>query len=209
MKKQFAVLCLTLALGQTNSFGDLPSTIKCKPTIESRDNFEPEQFPQSNNLLRKPGELPSTCGSRVVIRGKIVDKNCVPLIDAKVFIWQVDCDGKYHYKPLRNIAQKSELYSHNHLSSFTGAGSTTTDNRGEFYFITIQPANISKTKSGYINVRIEHPMFNNFETKLYFSNAQNNATPEEFITFNYDPTGGSEVKEFMIVLPGENTNRKF
>ena len=105
----------------------------CKVTQEHNSNYEPEIFPTSNNLLRTPGEMPIFCGEKLLIRGKLTDKDCVPISDAKIYIWQVACDGKYPYEPLRN-AHKKEDINLKSSATFTGAGTAITDNKGEFYF---------------------------------------------------------------------------
>ncbi len=136
----------------------------CHPTKEVMNNYEPEVFETNNNLLRKTGANPVFCGEKVILRGKVMDKDCVPVSDAKVYIWQVGCDGKYPYHPLRTIAAERHI-NVNAGSTFTGNGVATTDNNGEFWFVTIMPA-----KSGHgghnINLRVEHRDVGTLQTQI-------------------------------------------
>ncbi|NBO24724.1 MAG: dioxygenase [Chlamydiae bacterium] len=206
-----SLVCLScISMFDNSAYATKKDGVVCKPTPQSFDNFEPEIFPKSNNLLRSPGGVPAKLfGEKIVIRGKIVDENCVPVIDAKVFAWQRGGDGKYHYTPLKNIAKDSNLIADKSTSSFVGAGSTSTDNKGEFYFITYMPPNEQVEKNAFISIRVEHKEFDMFETRLIFQKGADEATPPEFITFALDPTQGKEAKEFMITLPGRSKIRSF
>src|SRR5690242_13215627 len=90
----------------------------CIPTKRFMNNYEPEKFASSNNLLRAPGAVPMFCGQEIVVRGKVVDPNCVPIPDAKVYIWQAGCDGKYPYKPLRTGGVNMSMINIHPISSF-------------------------------------------------------------------------------------------
>ena len=59
--------------------------------------------------MRKSGQAPLVCGEKLIVRGRLVDKNCVPVSDARIFMWQVACDGKYPYKPLRHVDNKQDF----------------------------------------------------------------------------------------------------
>ena len=95
---------------------------------------------QSNNLLRESGQDPIFCGRKIVIKGKLLDQNCVPISDAKIYLWQVGSDGKYSYTPLRGRISKNMLNLCGN-TTFTGSGIATTNNKGEFYFITVYTPN--------------------------------------------------------------------
>ena len=79
----------------------------CAVTKITMNDYEPEKFESSNNLLRKAGQEEIFCGEKIIIHGKVLDQTCVPGADAKVYIWQASCNGKYPYKPLKDIAKKS------------------------------------------------------------------------------------------------------
>ena len=161
MNRKILFLSLFL-LSSYSSFADH----KCRPHKPFYSNFEPEKFPKSNNLLRSAGEFPLTCGEKLIIRGKVVDANCIPLSEVKVNIWQVACDGKYPYKPLKNGYKESDI-NMNSSATFTGAGTAITDNKGEFYFVTTYPGKFRNLKP-HIDARLT---YNNvyFDTRIYVS----------------------------------------
>jgi protocatechuate 3,4-dioxygenase beta subunit len=136
----------------------------CAPTQEVMNNYEPKVFESSNNLLRKIGKEAIFCGEKVVLKGRLLDKNCVPISDAKVYLWQVGCDGKYPYPPLRTVASAHHINTESG-SSFTGNGVTTTNNNGEFWFITILPAK-SEHGGHHINLRVEHRDLGDLQTQV-------------------------------------------
>lgn len=160
----------------------------CKPTHEIMNDYEPKVFQPGNNLLRLAGALPFVCGQKIILRGKLLDSKCVPASDAKIYLWQVGCDGKYPYNPLRNIAQRSHV-NLEHNSSFLGNGIATTDNNGEFQFITIYPL---KSESGkhVINIRAEHKDLGSLQTQI-------------------TPSSGSESYDFTIVIHEQNPYRRY
>ncbi len=178
----------------------------CKVTPEHHSNYEPQIFPNSNNLLRTPGEMPLYCGEKLLIRGKLVDKNCVPISDAKIYIWQVACDGKYPYTPLRNVHKKEDINLKS-SATFTGAGTTITDNKGEFYFITTYPASFRGMKP-HIDFKITHRYFNQFATRFYTTKIDSEIPPVNFTTpfYNID---GTLTNEVLIVLPEKHPTREF
>ena len=178
----------------------------CKPTIEHKNNYEPKIFPSSNNLLRSSGEMPLTCGEKLIIRGKLVDRDCVPISDAKINIWQVACDGKYPYKPLRNIGKKDD-FNEKSSATFRGAGTAITDNKGEFYFITIYPANFHGQKP-HIDFRVSHSLFDEFNTRFYTTENDSEVPPVEFVTPFYTEND-TLTNEVLIVLPKKHPLRKF
>ncbi|MDX1916768.1 MAG: dioxygenase [Rickettsiaceae bacterium] len=205
INKYITIISLLFALFFVSStYAAKEEGLRCKATISTSDDFEPETFPRSNNLLRRQGDIEDICGTRIILKGKVVDENCVPVLDAKIFAWQKGCDGKYHYTPLRDVAKNSGLIAEKSKSGFIGAGTASTDNKGEFYLIT--------SFSGHnnnISLRVEHPRFETMETKLFFKNAKATRTPEDFITFLSDPAEGKTYYEFIIVLPGVNKMRSF
>ena len=98
----------------------------------------------------------------------MLDLNCHPITDAKVFIWQANSAGKYPYSPL-----KEQFDNHNidlkTGSTFQGSAISTTNNRGEFTFITVYPGNVENEYPN-INLRIMHPRFGGLQTKFYMHN---------------------------------------
>jgi protocatechuate 3,4-dioxygenase beta subunit len=145
----------------------------CAVTKNIINNHEPKQFNPINNLLRSFGGLPSYDGEKIYIFGKVLDRNCVPISDAKVYLWQLSSDGKYPYEPLRRFVDK-KIFNINSKSSFTGSGIARTNNQGEFYFITIYPKfshDAKHSKTPYVNIRVKHPDIGEVQTHLALSKA--------------------------------------
>lgn len=161
----------------------------CTPTKAAMNDYEPKIFASSNNLLRKNGGEPLFCGEKILIKGRVLDSNCVPVADAKIYLWQVGCDGKYPYEPLRNRVNSKNLNLVKNSSTFQGSGVATTNNNGEFAFITIYPG-----KMNHVNFRIVHGDFDNLQTKFTLSEG------------NLESDG---VYYLDIVLDGKNKHRRY
>jgi protocatechuate 3,4-dioxygenase beta subunit len=140
----------------------------CKLTAKAHNDYEPETFLSTNNLLRKTGEQPLYCGEKIIVHGRVLDQNCAPVADAKVYMWQVNCKGKYPYKPLRNRIDQSLIHIDEGLT-FTGNGVATTNNLGEFYFVTVFPASVHHMGS-HVNIRVEDRRLGNLQTKFILKN---------------------------------------
>ena len=89
-------------------------------------------------------------------------------MDAKVYLWQAGSGGKYPYEPLKTRVDKRRFTSKSD-SSFTGSGIATTNNKGEYYFISMLPYKSSRYLRS-ANIRIEHPSLTTLETRLDLSN---------------------------------------
>lgn len=175
----------------------------CTVTKTTTNDYEPAVFEKSNNLLRKTGQESIISGDRIVIYGKVLDQNCLPVSDAKVYIWQVNGQGKYPYEPLRNIA-KNHLIDIDKHSSFTGNGIATTNNQGEFIFITIKPHSVHNLKS-HINVRAEHYIFKDIQSRFILDDSKiiefdNNQISNSI--FKYAKENDLNIYNFEIVMPG-------
>jgi protocatechuate 3,4-dioxygenase, beta subunit len=178
----------------------------CKITKENNsNNYEPEDFETTNNLLRETGQESLYCGEKIIISGVVVDQNCVPVSDAKVYIWQINCKGSYPYKPLKTSINK-KLIDVNETLTFTGNGTATTNNKGEFHFITVYPPAIHNMAS-HVNVRVEHRKLGSLQTHLMLKGykVQN---PEYYPELNsiYEIASKKNISiyNYQIVLPGSS-----
>ncbi|WP_347938716.1 dioxygenase [Rickettsia oklahomensis] len=140
----------------------------CTITRNIFNDYEPKVFDTTNNLLRKTGRLSKFYGERILIKGKVLDQNCVPVADAKVYLWQAGSGGKYPYEPLKTRVDKRRFTSEGN-SSFTGSGTATTNNKGEYYFISMLPYKSSHHLRS-ANIRVEHPSLTTLDTRLDLSN---------------------------------------
>ena len=139
----------------------------CKKSKEYTNNYEPKVFNKSNNLLRLEGGVEVFKGNKISLFGRIVDKKCQPVKYAKVLIWQVGEDSKYPYAFLRSSANESmsSILDFRKRSTFLGSGTTSSDNNGEFKFVSVFPGVIGK-EAPYVNIRIEADGYY-FQTKVY------------------------------------------
>lgn len=171
----------------------------CVPLKSYIDNNEPANFSTTNNLLRKSGTNPLYCGQKILLDLLVVDKNCVPISDAKVYLWQVGCDKKYPYHPLRKRVDKNLFQAELGLASgstFRGSGIATTNNLGTAKFITIYPP--STTHEGpHVNLRVEHKDLGVFQTKIFLKN------------HDLIESDDYEIINVRIVTPWENVFRRY
>ncbi len=140
---------------------------RCKLTRAILNDYEPKNFEPTNNLLRKTGQWSKYHGEKILIKGIILDQNCVPVSDAKVYLWQVGTGGRYPYEPLRVRVDKKRFFT-DYSSSFTGSGTATTNNKGEYYFISMLPYKSSHSVAS-VNVRVERRNFVTLQTRLELS----------------------------------------
>jgi len=137
----------------------------CKATKSTMNNYEPNIFHPTNNLLKPTGEEAIYCGEKIIVSGILLDQNCNPVSNAKIYIWQANCNGKYPYEPLKNTVVDKKLIDQKNKGSFTGNGIATTNNNGEFHFITIYPPAMHG-ESSHINIRVEPYEESNMQTTL-------------------------------------------
>jgi len=168
----FCFLCFwALNIGALNIFAAskiYPNKLnRCKITRNIFNDYEPKVFEPTNNLLRKTGQLSRFYGEQILIKGKVLDQSCVPVSDAKVYLWQTGSGGKYPYEPLKTRVNRGK-FTDKSDSSFTGSGTATTNNKGEYYFISMLPYKSSRyLKSA--NIRVEHANLKTLETRLDLS----------------------------------------
>lgn len=182
---------------------DLSFAKGCKPDETVFNDYEPAEFSTSNDLLRKAGQAPVFCGERVIIYGKLVDADCRPIADAKIYLWQVDCAGKYPYTALRNVVDPELIKLPTKGETFTGNGIATTNNLGEFVFVTIYPNKVHNMQP-HVNIRIEPRNQQPFQTILSMKNHRlynlaATITNDEMLNLIQDY--GSKVYGFKVVMP--------
>jgi protocatechuate 3,4-dioxygenase alpha subunit len=76
----------------------------------------------------------ATGGTRVTIRGRVLDGEGRPVPDAVLEIWQADSDGRYAYPKNEGESLAAK--------AFFGFGRISTNDQGEFHFTTIKPGNV-------------------------------------------------------------------
>ena len=180
----------------------------CHPSKVAKNDYEPEIFHYSNNLLRKSTETAVYCGKKIIIHGKVLDKNCIPVPDVKVYIWQVGCSGHYHYTPLKNRVNH-KLFNLNQDSSFIGNGVAITNNKGEFHFITVYPSKVHGLPA-HVNIRVKHRLFDDLQTRLYL---KGHSAPDPLLDAElehlakYAVENDISIYDFNITLKGEGIHK--
>ena len=192
IKKLPIIIYLIFLSGMVEAKDILNKCIPAKPYI---NNYEPAKFNSTNNLLRKSGVDPLFCGQKILLNVDVVDKHCVPLSDAKIYLWQVGCDKKYPYAPLRPAAKKTMFHKAG-SSTFLGSGIATTNNLGETKFLTVYPPAIGN-EAAHINIRIEHKDLGMFQTKIFLKN------------YNLIEGEDYEIMNVRIVTPWETIFRRY
>ncbi len=74
---------------------------------------------------------PDVSGQRIVLEGRVLDGDALPVPDAIVEIWQANSYGKY--------AHPEDMQDKPLEPGFTGYGRAATDDEGYFYVKTIKP----------------------------------------------------------------------
>ena len=110
----------------------------CNPYPEINDPTSlPMNFNTTNNLARPiDSGFYEAEGEKITIYGRVMDSNCTPLSDAKIYIWQANKQGyvQYPIKTPHNRPHHQQWLDPN----FSGTGMTNSDNLGRFNFITIK-----------------------------------------------------------------------
>jgi len=168
---KYFFISITLFLAQT-SLAYVPVDGKiavCNPypTIEN-NIFKPLKFNTTNNLSRPINSaFYEAEGEKIILYGRIMDSNCTPLNDAKIYIWQNNKKGYIQYT-LKD-QPKDPMHPKWTDPNFTGTGISNSDNLGRFNFITIKPGSSNKT-TPHINIIVEHRGLKTLESKIYFLN---------------------------------------
>jgi protocatechuate 3,4-dioxygenase beta subunit len=159
----FSKLIIVILFFSNISYANVPADgiiSKCSvtPSIKNLKNM-PDIVGNTNNLRKITGSFKSAEGINIVIFGRLLDKNCIPISDAKIEIWQTNHFGHY-----QNYNKKSKK---NYDPNFIGSGSMDTNNLGQFNFITIFPGKY-KGHTSFINIAVTHDNMKDFHTKMYF-----------------------------------------
>lgn len=196
----FSVILLFTSIAQGGNHSN--GLNHCGVTKIMMNDYEPSVFYPTNNLLRQTGQTAIYCGEKIIVYGRVLDKNCVPVSDAKVYAWSANCNGKYPYKPLKTRIDKNLTEVDEHLT-FTGNGTATTNNKGEFYFITTYPPAMHGYSS-HVNVRVEHYMLGSLQTRLTLSGKKIENTQENPELNIIADQSGTNIYDFEITLPGSS-----
>lgn len=128
----------------------------------------------SNNLARPVGKAMDAPGQLLYLSGRVTDKNCVPVANAIIDLWQANPFGEHRW------AARDELLNPEPI--FAGNGRAVTDNMGNYRFITLFPGNYGRN-APHINLRVSHPDFDALNTAMFFRGDRRNASDARFKAF--------------------------
>ena len=167
MRKCFLLLSLFLSYHSMAAVPVDQMVAICKPYPEIKSSAPiPKNFYRNNNLSRPANSaFYQADGEKIVIYGRLMDSNCVPISDGHIYIWQSNKNGYYQYST--KASYKPKWIDPN----FTGTGSTNSDNLGRFNFITIKPGSRGKV-TPHINFKIEHSKLKTLSSKIYFPSSE-------------------------------------
>ncbi|MBX3020673.1 MAG: hypothetical protein KF799_03280 [Bdellovibrionales bacterium] len=122
------------------------------------------KFTVTNDLTRVEGHLQRAAGQVIYVKGRVVDQNCRPVVDANVEIWQACATGKYNNRMDPNPAAIDP--------NFRFWGEAFTDANGEYMFKTIvpgsYPADSGWIRPPHIHFRVAKIGYVELITQMYF-----------------------------------------
>src|SRR5579885_385763 len=124
--------------------------------------------PQWSDLTRD-----GPAGERIVITGRVLDGDGMPVGDACLELWQANAAGRYAHPD--DTRQDRPLDPH-----FRGFGRVSTDAEGRFRFVTIRPGPVpgrgNALQAPHINLAIfGRGLLKQLFTRVYFADAAENA----------------------------------
>ena len=175
----------------------------------------PEIFSSSNNLAKKAGSFYRAKGEVIRLTGKVTDSFGVPISGAIIKIWQTNAAGKYQNLLIKN----SDLIDVN----FSMSGTATTDNLGNYNFLTIMPGTYLN-RAPHINIDISHKQFGDISTEIYFEDHPKNKLDYQYLSYNKVDQNlltakvklsnifqqeSQKICSFSIVMPGVHKYKNF
>jgi len=188
----------------------------CVPSKSSKLNNRPDMISTYNDLTRSEGGFVDEYLDRIVLRGRVIDKNCLPVSSANISIWQKDSYGTNRYPELLAIPEKIYTMGNDIQSDFFGTGTASSDNEGRFIFITVFPSKESiKSQNGYINLMIQAHSLKEFmgEISLKVLDDSKDKKESDFIPayLNQEASDfyGIDVYDFAVVMDGHSKKYRY
>jgi protocatechuate 3,4-dioxygenase beta subunit len=171
MHRLLWVIILTLFAGPAEAvyYEREPIPLNCRITPEVGEIERSPKFYHSNNLLRKNGEPFEAAGKKIVLMGRVLDKECLPVADARVELMQADSNG--FYKHLDRLGKADP--------HFNGTGKTMTDNLGYFFFTTVIPG-AADNRAPHLKFFVRHHELPLFETEVFFEEFGSDNDEDEY-----------------------------
>ncbi len=143
-----------------------------------------DKIVKSNKLAKPAGKSIKAAGQLIYITGRLVDRNCVPLKDAKVEIWHTNPSGSYVHPDKGSFVNPYPL--------FAGSGTAYADGEGSYGFMSTFPGPYTiyynrqkRIRAPHINMRITHPSLSKpFNVEMYFSGDMRNEEDPYFARYS-------------------------
>jgi protocatechuate 3,4-dioxygenase alpha subunit len=152
-------------------------------------------------------------GERIVIEGRVLDGDGLPVPDALIELWQANAAGRYAHPDDRQTDKPLD-------PNFRGFGRVATDAEGRFRVTTIRPGPVpgrgNRLQAPHINVVFfSRGLLIHLHTRIYFAGEPANAT-DPLLSSIENPavrgtllarregSGSPALYRFDIVLQGDN-----
>jgi protocatechuate 3,4-dioxygenase alpha subunit len=152
-------------------------------------------------------------GERIVIEGRVVDGDGMPVPDALLELWQANAAGRYDHVADEQTAKKLD-------PNFLGYGRAATDPEGRFRIKTIKPGPVpgrgNALQAPHISVAFfARGLLKQLYTRIYFADEPaNEADPllsgiddetarQSLVARRTEADGGATTYRFDIVLQGK------
>ncbi len=126
-------------------------------------------------------------GPRLILTGKVMNKNCEPIPGALLDIWQTDSNGDYYFE-----------------GNYGMRGKVTADKDGNYKIDTILPVNyefLGSIRPAHIHMKIFDNMGNDHTTQLYFAgDAHFDKWTHDSLVLKLTPNDGIEYATYDLVI---------
>ncbi|MBI2248265.1 MAG: dioxygenase [Armatimonadetes bacterium] len=161
-----------------------PPPLSCTPggpvtPAQTEGPFYKSNTPERTSLLE-----PGMTGTRVIVTGYVVARDCTPIVRTRLDFWQADDRGNYDN------------------AGFRLRGHQCTDDKGIYYLETILPG-LYPGRTRHIHVKVQAPGGSVLTTQLYFPGESSNQNDRIFdrallAALRDTPTG--KVAAFNFIL---------
>lgn len=176
----FVTICFTSVAAQAGIHGSYVHHCRLTPADNTPSYPGKSKIVQHNNLALPAGKSLFAAGQLIYITGRVYDRDCVPLKDAVVEIWQTDTDGHFTHPDKGKFTNPYPL--------FAGSGMAVADNEGKFAFISVFPGPYTiyynkrkRIRAPHVSMRIMHDQFRRpYNVEMYFEGDARNAEDPYF-----------------------------
>jgi protocatechuate 3,4-dioxygenase beta subunit len=211
-KRVAALLVMTICLFIQPALGKEKPL--CQPTGKSPVADKPITYDPTytdNDTTKNSGGFDNKYLNKIVIKGIIKDKHCVPIPNASIEIWQEDEYGKKRYNQFSySFSDRYEL-NREQYSNFLGIAATTSDNNGQFTFISVIPNGKLKEskKQSLINIAVSHQDFPKLENQIILNPKFPIRKSDKRIIALRELDNQLPSYDFEIVLDGTNKYKSY